>query len=142
MTDARCLNGALSLSCGLVAQPEDSIERLGFIAIRYRALIGEALALPFISDGQPNRLRLKTLHGTFDVIEHMAQDFLADPVDELVRTSALASVLMDAATGMKRLLVTHGDDLANLLVPSVGDLQQLYTACQALGGQPVMFDTF
>ncbi|MBY0365106.1 MAG: hypothetical protein K2X12_02605 [Burkholderiaceae bacterium] len=129
-------------SCGLVAKPTDSIERLGFIAIRYRAWIGEALAFPFITHGQPSRQRLQTLHGTFDVIEHLAQDFLEGPEDDPARTRGIASYLMDSAAGMKRMLGMYGAELADLLVPTVSDLQQLYSVCEALGGRPKMFDTF
>lgn len=124
-------------TCGLTARTTDSIDRLGFIAIRYRAWIGEALAFPFIFGRQTDARMLKVIHGCFDFIEHIAEDFLVDngaSWSSDARVRALASSLMDEAARMKRLLLAHQHDLGDRLVPSIDDLDLLSLACRAHGG--------
>jgi hypothetical protein len=131
-------------SCGLVAQPTDEIARLGLIAIRYRALICEALVYHCISSrGELDGRRMHALHGGLDIIEHLAQDLLEPHAGSDV-SAVLASELMDTATGMRYLLLTFGADLkdSRLTVPSMSDLRNLYTVCERLGGRPRMLPPF
>jgi len=119
-------------SCGLVAQPTDSIDRLGFIAIRYRAWMGEALAQPGAVGHPPSVEILKALSGSFDMIEHLAEDFLVEsgerPADAV---KWLASSVKDQAERMKRLLLAFGDAMRHCLVPSLEDLEMLCLVCQS-----------
>lgn len=143
MNDAPAFDTASLHSCGLVAQANDSIDRLGFIALRYRAWIGEALAHPFALLGaRPDGKMLLTLHGTFDVIEHLAADFLYGSADEPQRTLELAGKLMDSAAEMRRILIQHREAVGDRLVPSIADLEQLWLVCKSRGGRPQWFETF
>ncbi len=124
-------------SCGLVASPSDSIERLGFIAIRYRAWMGEALADPLTLRGPgnpPTNQVLRALCGSFDMIEHMAQDFLVDSGPRSAAAEkSLANSVQDQAERMKGMLTVFGAalDKSLLTVPSMGDLELLCLACAA-----------
>ena len=119
-------------SCGLVAQPTDSIDRLGFIAIRYRAWMGEALAQPGAAGHPPSVEVLRALCGSFDMIEHLAEDFLMEQGSRTAAADAgLAKSVIDQAARMKRLLHAFGDAMRHRLVPSMEDLDMLCLACQS-----------
>jgi hypothetical protein len=118
-------------SCGLVAQPTDSIDRLGFIAIRYRAWMGEALAQPGAAGNPVSVGVLRALSGSFDMIEHLAEDFLIESGERSADSVKwLASSVKDQAERMKRLLLAFGEAMRHRLVPSMEDLEVLCLACQ------------
>ncbi len=119
-------------SCGLVAQPTDSIDRLGFIAIRYRAWMGEALAQPGAAGHPPSVEVLRALSGSFDMIEHLSEDFLIESGERSADSVKwLASSVKDQAERMKRLLFAFGEAMRHRLVPSMEDLEMLCLACQS-----------
>ena len=119
-------------SCGLVALPADSIDRLGFIAIRYRAWMGEALAQPGAAGHPPSIEVSRALSGSFDMIEHLAEDFLVQSGERSAGSVKwLASSVRDQAERMKRLLLAFGEVMQHRLVPSVEDLEMLCLACQS-----------
>lgn len=128
-------------SCGLVANPNDDIERITLIAIRYMAWIGEALSmqLTFGHNPQSPRNPYTVFTAYFDRIEHIIQDALEDNFD----VSKRAGFLMDNITIMKLTLDENSDALdkfchANL--PTISDLKALYSACQNLGGNHLAQD--
>lgn len=131
------ISGMSTPSCGLVAKSTDSVERLGFIAVRYRAWMGEALALPFARDGRtPEIEMLRLLCGSFDMIEHLAEDFLIEREDSVpTRAGDLASSVMEQAVRMKRLVLQFGAAMGDRTVPSVEDLDLLCRACEAHGAR-------
>lgn len=120
-----------STSCGHLAAPGDSIEKLAFLALRYRALIGEAIAFPFIGEECADSHVVKMVHGCLDCLEHVAADlyFAGSP-------AGMASALIDDIYVMKKSLARDRSLLGDRLVPSVEDLRLLYVALWSLGGRP------
>lgn len=121
-------------SCGLVAKPDDSIDKVTLITIRYLAWIGEALSTHLaLGHGLlPSPKPHAVFAAYFDHIEHLVQDAL----DGISDASRMAGFLMDKVTIMKMTLDENGGALhRGLTVPTIADLQALHTACQNFGGR-------
>lgn len=123
--------------CGQVAKQGDGIERITLVTIRYMALVGEAMSkhLSLGHRALPSSNPYSVFAIYFDRIEHVLQDALEGIAD----ASKMAGLLMDNITVMKLTLNENGSALGDgLVMPTIAELQALYTACQKLGGHHLM----